>query len=158
MRYAVVSKGLSLTEIKIKCLEYGAINLREMPATRQVFCELGEEAATRLSLVQGLAVKSLGKVSVGRMVVPGEESVAESGCRIDYFFQPWRDSVTPALTGEGLTVVVIDSGIRKTHQDLAGKVIYEKNFTGSARIDRLSLTGSSTPSRRASTSRSSSVL
>jgi len=46
-----------------------------------------------------------------------------------------RSNFTPPITGTGLTVAVLDSGIRKTHQSLKNKVIYEANYSDSPTPD-----------------------
>jgi serine protease AprX len=46
-----------------------------------------------------------------------------------------RSYFNPPLTGKGLTVAVLDSGIRKTHQSLKNKIIYEANYSGSPTAD-----------------------
>ena len=40
-----------------------------------------------------------------------------------------RSYFNPPLTGAGLTVAVLDSGVRKSHESLRSKVVYEANFT-----------------------------
>jgi serine protease AprX len=42
-----------------------------------------------------------------------------------------RSYFVPPLTGTGLTVAVLDSGIRKSHETLRDKVVFEGNFTSS---------------------------
>jgi serine protease AprX len=52
----------------------------------------------------------------------------------DVFFL-LRSYFTPPLTGAGLTVAVLDSGIHKSHESLRDKVVYESNFTSSPTFD-----------------------
>ncbi len=42
-----------------------------------------------------------------------------------------RSYFAPALTGIGLTVAVLDTGVRKTHRSLLNKIVYEANFSES---------------------------
>ena len=46
-----------------------------------------------------------------------------------------RSYFNPPLTGSGLTVAVLDSGVRKTHESLRSKVVCEANFTDSPTAD-----------------------
>jgi serine protease AprX len=127
MRCAVVSRGLSLSEVERQCRQAGATNIRAMPAARQLFCDLEPEARERLSRVPGLAVKEAGKVKAQEVVAP-----AGLGFSLDSLFAPLRQSLAPPLTGEGLTVAVLDSGVRSSHRALQGKVVYEANLSPSA--------------------------
>jgi serine protease AprX len=46
-------------------------------------------------------------------------------------FYELRAALDPPLTGTGLTVAILDSGIKKTHQCFdGGKVVHEANFSG----------------------------
>jgi len=60
--------------------------------------------------------------------VPPVETVSD-------VFYLLRSYFSPPLTGTGLTVAVLDSGVRKTHQSLKSKVVYEANFTDSPSPD-----------------------
>ncbi len=54
---------------------------------------------------------------------------ASQGSFFTRLFQ-MREAVTPPITGVGTTGIVIDTGIRKTHVGLRGKVVYEEDMTG----------------------------
>jgi serine protease AprX len=137
MRYAVISRGLTLEEIRQQCQACGASEIRVMPAARQVFCELDGVALSRLSSVPGLAVKPLAKVKAQQVTAPAAPAVVatERGYRLNSFFDPLRQALAPPLTGEGLTVAILDSGIRRSHQALAAKVVYEANLSASETAD-----------------------
>jgi len=134
MRYCVFSKTLSLDRVESECRQAGAQNLNVRPVVKQVFCEMTEEQAASLAKVPGLAVKPIRIIKPAQISVPVLEMEAAQvteGLRLAYVFNDFRDAFTPSLTGVGLTVAVLDSGIRDTHESLKGKVVYEVNFSDS---------------------------
>jgi serine protease AprX len=62
-------------------------------------------------------------------------SVAQPVETVSDVFYLLRSYFSPPLTGTGLTVAVLDSGIRRTHRSLQGKVVYEANYSGSPSAD-----------------------
>jgi len=130
MRYAVISKGLTLEQIEAEVKKLGAIDVKKTKLLSQVFCELDEAQATKLTAVPGLAVKLIKEYKTDQVMteLPPVETISD-------VFYLLRSYFTPPLTGTGLTVAVLDSGIRKTHQSLLNKVVYEANFTGSPSPD-----------------------
>lgn len=125
MRYSVSSKIMTTAELETRIKSVGG---RDISATRligQIFCDLDEEQAKALSRVPGMMVKELKDFKAHQVVTaPSIESVAD-------VFYLLRSYFSPPLTGTGLTVAVLDSGISKTHASLENKVVYEANFTGS---------------------------
>ena len=130
MRYAVISKGLTLEQIEAEAKKIGAIDVRKTKLISQVFCELDEAQATKLTAVPGLAVKLIKEYKTAQVMteLPPVETISD-------VFYLLRSYFTPPLTGTGLTVAVLDSGVRKTHQSLRNKVVYEANFTDSPSPD-----------------------
>lgn len=130
MRYAVISKGLTLEQIEAEAKKIGAIDVRKTKLISQVFCELDEAQATKLTAVPGLAVKLIKEYKTDQVMteLPPVETISD-------VFYLLRSYFTPPLTGTGLTVAVLDSGVRKTHQSLRNKVVYEVNFTDSPSPD-----------------------
>jgi len=125
MRYAIISKGLPLDRIEIEARRVGAREIRRTEIVSQLFCELDEEQAKRLAGVAGLAVKPVKEYRTDQVVTaPVVETVSD-------VFYLLRSYFSPPLTGTGLTVAVLDSGVRKSHQALRAKVVYEANFTDS---------------------------
>jgi len=135
MRYAVISKGLSLDQVERECLNRGASNVRKARALGQVFCEMSPEAANALSQLPGLTVKGLKRVKADQVAVapriPADYGAQAEAVPLSDLFNTLREAMAPPLTGAGFTVAVLDSGIRKTHELLRDKVVYEKNFTDS---------------------------
>jgi len=127
MRYAVISKGLSLSQVETEALRVGAKGIKTTRLLNQVFCELDGSQAEKLARVPGLKVKPLKEYKTDQVVTepPPVETLSD-------VFYLLRSSFTPPLTGAGLTVAVLDSGIRKTHHSLKSKIVYEANFTESA--------------------------
>jgi serine protease AprX len=130
MRYAIVSKGLSLSQIEIEVTRIGARNIKTTNLLRQVFCDLDKAQALRLSQVQGLKLKPVREYKTDQVLAasPPVETLSD-------VFYMLRSYFSPPLTGTGLTVAVLDSGIRKTHLSLKSKVVYEENFTESPAPD-----------------------
>lgn len=126
MRYALVSKGLSIDQIEAEARKAGAGNIKKAGLIGQVFCELDQTQAERLAAVSGITLKPLKQYGTGQVLAqaPSVESISD-------VFYLLRSYFNPPLTGTGLTVAVLDSGVRKTHRSLSGKVVYETNFTDS---------------------------
>jgi len=135
MRYAIVSKGLPIEQLKAEAIKAGAKDVTEAKLLNQVFCELTESQAAELSKIPGLAVKPLKHVGPDVVVPVVEEQQEEVENELWNTFATVRSIFTPPLTGVGLTVAVVDSGIRKTHEALEGKVIHEENFSDSPTAD-----------------------
>ncbi|OBW61901.1 S8 family peptidase [Dehalococcoides mccartyi] len=126
MRYALISKGLTLSDLIAEAKKVGARDITRTKLVEQVFCEMDENQAKALAKISGLVVKPV-KAYLTNQVV----SVAQPVETISDVFYLLRSYFSPPLTGTGLTVAVLDSGIRKTHESLQNKVIYEANFTDS---------------------------
>jgi len=127
MRYALISKGLSLSQIETEARKAGAQGIRTTRLLNQVFCELDAAQAEELARISGLKVKPLKEYKTDQTITetPQVETLSD-------VFYLLRSNFTPPLTGAGLTVAVLDSGVRKTHRSLKSKVVYEANFTESA--------------------------
>lgn len=126
MRYAVISKGLSPAQLETEVKRAGGGEVVRTKRVEQIFCEMDEEQARTLARVPGLVLKQLKEYKTSQVLAatPTVESISD-------VFYLLRSYFNPALTGTGLTVAVLDSGIRKTHEALNGKVVYEANFTDS---------------------------
>jgi len=110
-------------------LELKRIGAREITHTRllgQVFCELDEDQLKALGNVTGLLTKPLQEYRTHQVMT----TLAPVDSISDVFYL-LRSYFNPPLTGTGLTVAVLDTGIRKTHESLRNKVVYEANFSDS---------------------------
>src|SRR3989338_3180101 len=130
MRYSIVSKNLSLAQVETEAKRVGAVNIVRARLLGQVFCELSEGQAKALSLVPGLLVKPIKEYKTDQVMteLPPVETFSD-------VFYLLRSYFALPLTGTGLTIAVLDSGIRKSHEALRSKVIYEANFTESPTPD-----------------------
>jgi serine protease AprX len=126
MRYALLSKSLSLQQIEAEARKVGAGGIKTTRLLNQVFCELDASQVGLLSRVPGLTVKPLKEYRTDQVVAdsPPADTISD-------VFYLLRSYFSPPLTGTGLTVAVLDSGIRTTHRALKSKVVYEINFTDS---------------------------
>lgn len=126
MRCAV--RGLPVNELQALLKRAGASNIRVAPRTGQVFCNL--PMATIESLrARGLTVKPLGRLQTQQYEAYGP--ITGTNAALAAFLDQAREVLTPPVLGEMWKVAVLDTGIRDSHIMLKGKVVHEKNFTGS---------------------------
>lgn len=128
MRYSVSSPNLTPQQIEVECKKAGATNIVLKPLVRQVLCNLTEEQVKKLSI---LRVKELKDVRAAVISAPTLSDEAVAALAISDTFAPLRDYYSPPLTGTGLTVAVLDSGIRGTHEGISGRVVLQENFSSS---------------------------
>jgi len=128
MRYSVISKGLTQSQLETEARNIGAKDIKPAKLVGQVFCELDDGQVRRLSQIPGLQVKPVKEFRTEQLLMQAAAPPAES---VSDVFNLLRSYFSPPLTGSGLTVAVLDSGVRKTHESLKAKVIYEVNFTDS---------------------------
>lgn len=145
----MVSKGISLSELQSTVQRYGGRNIRVAVQSMQIFCDLDEAGLARLKATPGLVVKDMKGVKAASkfrpqvytpyapsQAVKAQQPIyAMSQVQISSMFYQLRELTSPPTTGEGLTIAVLDSGIRKTHRGLVGKVVHEVNFTSSPTLD-----------------------
>ena len=131
MRYSVISKGLTTDRLEAEIKKVGGGDIVRTQLLGHIFCELDEAQAKVLAVVPGLMVKPLQEFRAHQttaVLPPPVETISD-------VFYLIRSYFSPPLTGTGLTVAVLDSGIRKTHQSLRNKVVYEANYSGSPTPD-----------------------
>jgi len=130
MRYSVVSKEMTAERLAAEAEKAGAVNITRTKLLGGVFCDLDEAQAGKLARTPGLKVKPLKEFKTDQVMteLPPVETISD-------VFYLLRSYFSPPLTGTGLTVAVLDSGVRKTHRSLLNKVVYEANFSESASAD-----------------------
>src|SRR4030042_5848869 len=130
MRYSVISKGLTIAQRENEAKKAGARDIRTTNLLGQIFCEMDEAQAQLLAHTPNLKIKPLKEYRTDQVMtdVPVVETVSD-------VFYLLRSYFNPPLTGTGLTVAVLDSGIRKTHQSLRNEVVDAANFTDSPPAD-----------------------
>lgn len=142
MRYSVISKGLSISQLQSEVVRCGGRNLKVASASKQILCDLEPASIAVLSNVPGLAIKKLG--SIKPQIYPPiystynltaqEPIYATSQLALSSALYQIRELTTPPTIGTGVTIIIMDSGIRKTHIGLVDKVILEENFTSSPTV------------------------
>jgi len=127
MRYSVFSKRLTSDQTEAEVKKAGGSQITRTKLLGHVFCELDDAQSEALTRVEDLVLKPVKEYRTHQVVteMPSVESVSD-------VFYLVRSYFNPPLTGAGLTVAVLDSGIRETHQSLQNKVVYEANFTDSS--------------------------
>ena len=130
MRYSIVSTGMTTERLAAEAEKVGAKNITKTKLLSGVFCDLDEAQSEKLARIPGLKIRPLKEYKTDQVMteLPPVETISD-------VFYLLRSYFTPPLTGTGLTVAVLDSGIRKTHQSLLNKVVYEANFTDSPSPD-----------------------
>jgi len=130
MRYAVIAKGLTPDRVEAELKKVGASDISRTKLLGQVFCELDEQQFKTLATVAGLLIKPVKEYRSDQVMAAS--APVETLSDVFYLL---RSYFNPPLTGVGLTVAVLDSGIRKSHQSLRSKVIFEANYTSSPTAD-----------------------
>jgi len=142
MRYAVVSKDLTISQLQDEVKRAGAKNIRVALASKQVFCDLEPDAVSKLQAM-GCSVTRIGGVRATVMppiIAPPTPIAAVPTYRaadliLAIGLEDLRHLTEPPLYGEGMNLAIIGTGIRKTHKRINGRVIYEKNYTSDVMQD-----------------------
>jgi serine protease AprX len=130
MRYSVVTTSLTADQLTAEVEKAGGRNITRTRLLSGVFCDLEKSQYEKLTRISGVKVKPLKDYRTDQVMteLPPVETISD-------VFYLLRSYFSPPLTGTGLTVAVLDSGVRKTHQSLLSKVVYEANFTDSPSAD-----------------------
>lgn len=136
MRYIVIDKGAGLNVIENEVIRLGGKNIKKAPRAGDLFCDLDPAAAERLKEIPNLTVKPVRETTVCQTpVIPEVPVYSALQASLASRFWDFRNMFTPPVLGDGITVAVLDSGVRKTHVGLENKVVYEINFTDSPDCD-----------------------
>lgn len=153
MKYAVIVKSGSPDAVAAACKAAGASNIRVARRLKQVFCETSSPDS--LAAIPGVIVKPVSQVkadvSVPRRRMPQRVPIAggtphevmeqqlptyaASQASIASQMYDLRSVLDPPIIGSGSTIAILDTGIRKSHRGLVGKVVHEVDVTGSGSTD-----------------------
>lgn len=133
MRYSIV--GATVQQVR----SAGGTDIKEAPSTGIVFATLTEQQAAKLKS-QGCAVDRVGEVRAS--VMPPAPVAAVPTYTPQQFteiigLEEFRNLISPPLYGEGLNLAIVDTGIRETHEQVKGRVVYSKNYTSDPMRDGL---------------------
>ncbi len=141
MRYAVISKGLTISQLQEEVKRCGGRNIKVATASKQVFCDLDEAGLMKLKIAPGLTVRKVGKIStdisapsitpIPPPTLAGMPVYGASQASLSSGFYDLRNAFDPPLVGVRSTLAILDSGVRKTHEGLLNKFVYEANFSDS---------------------------
>jgi len=144
MRYAVIPRGISVRDVEAGILKVGGTNITVKPIVRQIYCDMDSGQARALALDPNITVKAVTNVSTDQTASPPgiellnlEPTFAEETLQLNLIYESVLAAYLPKLTGSGLTVAVLDSGVRHTHIALIDKVILNEDYTGGEGPDDL---------------------
>jgi len=126
MRYSITVKNISMERLELELKRVGVRDVTRTKMLGQVFCDLDADQVRTLGYVAGLVVKPMHEYRTHQVI----NALAPVETISDVFYL-LRSYFNPPMTGTGLTVAVLDTGIRKTHEALRSKVVYEANFSDS---------------------------
>ncbi|KKK45224.1 hypothetical protein LCGC14_3165820, partial [marine sediment metagenome] len=126
MRYSI----LDITSSQVAAV--GGQNVKAMRHSGIVFATLTEAQAKQLASL-GYTVQSekIVKADTVTPPTPIEATPTYSPAQFLYIakLEELRNITDPPLYGEGFNLAILDTGIRETHDQMRGRVIYRKNYT-----------------------------
>jgi len=124
-RYSIV--GATSDEV----LKAGGENIKESCASGIVFAELTESQASQLrgmgcdvEIVEAVCPTVGTPTQVRSVPTYSPEQIAEI-----LGIGNLQQAVYPPIFGQGQNIAVLDTGIRETHEELRGRIVYSENFT-----------------------------
>lgn len=130
MRYSIL--GATAQQVK----GVGGTDIREARGVGIIFATLTEQQVAKLKS-QGCTLSKVGGVKAAVISAPVSPPIPIAGEAV--YTPQWlvryagleklRPLFTPPLYGAGLTLAIIDTGIRESHELINGRVVYRKNFT-----------------------------
>lgn len=147
MRYSII--GATLEQVK----NAGGNEIQMVKYSGIIFAGLAEDQVEFLEL-QGATVLPVVKVGVDNITpshyvvrpgdvlppvpptpVEGAPTYLPYQLMVAAGYDIMRDMLVPPLYGSGFTVAIIDTGIRETHSQIGGHVVYSKNYTAAPMRD-----------------------
>lgn len=118
--------------------QVGGSNIKETRVA--IFASLTSEQAERLRklgaiLEQAKGVQSMVLPPAPPMPVAGVPTWSPTALIYASGINQIREMTRPQLYGEGFNVAVVGTGIRDTHEQVEGRVVYKKNYTADPHAD-----------------------
>lgn len=135
MRYSII--GATVDKVK----SVGGTNIKEAKSTGIIFATLTEEQAAKLKTMN-CQVTPVGDVNVAITPPPmpptpilAVPTYSPKQLVLAAGYEELRSLIKPPLYGSGFHLAIIGSGIRETHEQIGGRVVYRKNYTSSPMED-----------------------
>jgi len=125
MRYSVAGAG------KQEVITVGGTNIKELPRTGVMFADLSPTQVARLKS-DGATVNKVGKTKAGispPVQVSSVPSYTPTQLAELIGVMDVQGLTIPPLYGQSIFVAVLDTGIRESHEQMGGMIVYSKNFT-----------------------------
>lgn len=125
MRYAII--GSSVQQVR----SVGGTEVKEAHRVGVIFATLTPEQAARLES-SGCQIEQVTKVK--SPVAPPAPIVAEPTYTPEQLAQAagmedLKRVYYPLLCGDGINLAILDTGIRESHDQIRGSIVYSRNFT-----------------------------
>ena len=129
-RYSITGTDIGTVE------EAGVTGIRQLKHTKIMFANLTDEQKELIES-QGGTVERIQNVKTeeidSKVTVPqpeeGTPTYTPQALAFAAGFEDVRNITRPPLSGVGINVAIIDTGIRESHEKINGRVIYRKNYT-----------------------------